>query len=136
MATAAMAACSSSTEGDSCADITGNWEVTSARGSGDCPAELDGDGKENMSFAKSADGKYSIQAPGTTGGCPANFDVATCKLTANCAITNGGGAVVVTVDFDYKFSGSTFTGTTLNAARPPLVSQACTATYRDDGKRL
>lgn len=135
-AVAVEAACSSSTDGDACGDIAGNWDVSSVRTSGNCPAELDGDGKTNMSISKGADGKYSLGAPGATGGCPANFDTATCKLTANCAVTNGAGQTVATIDFDYKFSGSTFTGTTINAARPPLVATTCSATYKDDGKKL
>lgn len=122
------------TVGGACADISGNWQVTSTRLDGNCPAELDGDGKSTQTFSRAGNG-WALVFPGVQDGCPAALDTATCKLTASCELSRDG-ALIATVSFDYTFANGTFSGTTSNAAGPPLSPSPCTATYRDTGSKL
>lgn len=135
VAAVVLGACSDDDKNESaCADISGNWAVTSTRIDGDCPAALDGDGKSTQTISRSGAG-WSLVFPGVSDGCPATLDAATCKLTASCELSQEG-KLVATISFDYTFAKGTFSGTTSNAAGPPIAEKACTATYRDTATKL
>lgn len=131
-------ACSSDVDeaAGGCADISGNYSVKSTRLGGSCDSSIDGNGESTVSFTKSADG-WTLVAPGLEGGCPGTLDAASCRFKSDCKVFDmKTGATLVTGSIDYTFSGKTFTGSTINAALPPLVSAACDASYRDNGTKL
>jgi hypothetical protein len=133
-----VGACSDDVKGSGspCSDISGNWQVTSQRLDGNCPASLDGDGKSTATFSKRADGGWQTVFPGVEGGCPGNLDAATCKFTATCELEREA-KTIATISIEYTFAaGNTFSGTTVNAAGPPIADPACNATYRDTATKL
>lgn len=131
-----LVACTSNTDGQGdCGDISGNYSVTSTRTSGSCDASMDGDGQSNVTFMKNGDG-WTAVLPGIDGGCPGKLDAKTCKFTSACKITAQDGSTLATISAEYTFAGGTFSGTTINAALPPLVKAACDATYKDTGQKL
>lgn len=135
---AAVGACSNSDDGAAspCADVSGNWEVTSVRLSGTCDPKLDGDGKSTMTLARDASGGYSMVIAGVEGACPTLLDVASCKLTSSCEVKSKDGALLATSSAEYTISNNTLTGTSIGAVKPPIVEKACTANYRETGKKL
>ncbi len=98
VAAAVLGACASE-EPASCADLSGNWAVTSTRLSGTCDPKLDGDGHSTLSIRRAADGSYSVIFQGIEGECAARVD-ASCKLTTNCELKKDG-KLVATVSLDY-----------------------------------
>lgn len=138
-----LVACSSETDGTgsssgggTCADISGNYSVTSERESGTCDPALDPKDASSVGVQKAADGTWTILIPGVTGGCPGTFDAASCKLTSACEFTGTDGSNVGTTSFTYTFTSAGFTGSTAGGFRPPVVTTACDVTYRDIGTKL
>jgi hypothetical protein len=133
-----LVACSSSSEdqaGPGCGDISGNYTAQATRVSGTCDVALDGDGKTTFSISRGDGDAWNILLPGLTGGCPATLDAA-CKLISNCELFGQDGSVIGTASVEYTFSGRTFTGTSVSAARPPAVATACSANYTQTGSKL
>jgi len=130
-------ACSSSDDaGSACANIVGNYRVKSARIDGNCDAKLDGDGTSSMTIAKQTDGSYGLTVTNVQGTCPAAFDAA-CHFTANCRVFDQNtNATLFTADYDYTFTGTSFKGSSVGGANPPLVPSACNVTYHDEGTHL
>lgn len=131
-----LVACSNSDEDSpaaGCADVAGNYNIKVTPLSGDCPP---GDGKDVQITITREGGSYGIATSVTEGACPAELNASTCKLTATCKVTDGNGATVATINHDYTFSGSTFTGTVTGSLRPPIADPACTAVARHEGTRL
>jgi len=136
-----LVACASSTTGTSgggCADISGNWELTSIKTSGDCP-ETGGDGKANITMRKDGD-SWVVVFPGVPGGCPGDFDAKSCKFVANCEVRGAadGGApkVIGAFGLDWTFDGSALKGSEIGKLFPPAAPKACEDTYTDTGKKL
>lgn len=132
------ASCSSSTEGtgtSACADISGNYRVTSTRAGGSCVEPPNSSPESTASFSRNQDGTWSLLMSGITGDCPGTLDKA-CKFIANCTGTGEDGATVATFNIEYTFTGSTFKGTTVGGLRPPAVPAACDVTYQETGSKL
>lgn len=136
-----ISACASETTGTgpSCSDVSGNWSVVSNRISGSCDPKIDGDGRSTITLTKQGDTTYAVILPGIEGGCPGRLD-ATCKLTTTCELrANSSGALIATISAEYTFSGTTFSGTTVNAILAPIpdkTEKACSANYKDVGTKL
>lgn len=132
-----VAACSEEAEPSSsnCADISGNYAVTSTRTSGNCEASLDGDGKSTVSFARDGAGGWTVVLPGIEGGCPGTLDVS-CKFLSNCELRDKAGALLATDSVEYTFSGRTFSGSAVLAAHPPIAAKSCGANYSETGSKL
>ena len=69
------------------------------------------------------------------GGCPGDFDQATCKLVANCDVTSEG-KTVGSAGLDWTFDNGALTGTEISRALPPLSDKSCNANYSDEGTKL
>jgi hypothetical protein len=136
--TAVLVACSSSTEGTGggCADITGNYTVTSVRQSGTCDPALDPQNATTVTFTRSGDG-WLVALPGIEEGCPGQLDAGTCRFTTVCKLyAKATGATISTLSIDYTFSGPTLAGSSVSGVLPPAVPKACDVTYRENGKKL
>lgn len=141
IAAAIAVACSSETEtttttptnGSGCTDITGNYSVTVTQLSGTCA----GGGQNPITLTiASVNGALNVAIPGVDGGCPADLNASTCRLSALCKITATNGALAATLNVDYTFTGTTFTGTLAGSLEPPISDPACQETVRHDGKRI
>ncbi len=138
MAAGAIAACSSNSDAapSSCADISGNYSVISARGGGNCDAKADGDGRSTVGFSR-AGADWAIVMPGLPGGCPGTLDARTCKFIATCEVqANDGGATLAHFAIDYTFSPGAFSGSTIAGVLPPAVEKPCDVTYQEKGSKL
>lgn len=119
-----------------CADVSGNYKVSSSRAAGTCDPKLDGDGQSTLAFAKNGDGSVTVLLTGIPGGCPGALDARTCRYTANCEAKGTDGATLATFSLDYTFDGATFRGSSITGARPPAVPAACDVTYSETGTKL
>lgn len=135
----AVSACSSDADGAAapspCADIAGNYSVTTSRLSGTCDASLDKT-TSTLGVTKAADGTYTLIFPGLEGGCAATLDETSCKLTAPCSAKAADGTTVATANLDYTFKKDGYTGSSAFGIRPPSVATACDVTYRETGTKL
>ena len=131
-----LAGCTSSVEAPAtCPDIGGNYKVTATRSAGTCDPKLD-PGETTVAFSKAGAG-YNVIITGLSGGCPGTLDASTCRFTANCeAKDEKSGATIETFSLDYTFSGASFKGTGIAAARPPAVATPCDVTYQEQGTKL
>lgn len=132
-----VVACSSESEGAApggCADISGNWEVTSTKTSGDCPES--GDGTATMTVTKADGGQWRVSVPAVTGGCVGDLNPTTCRLViANCDVTKNG-QTIGSFSMDWTFSGATLSGSEIGRILPPAIAKACESSYSDTGKKL
>lgn len=132
-----VVACSSESEGTApggCKDISGNWEVTSTKTSGDCPES--GDGKATMTISQANDGQWRVTVPAVTGGCAGELNPTTCELLiANCDVTRNG-QTLGSFSMDWTFSGSRLSGSEIGRILPPAVSTSCESSYSDTGRKL
>lgn len=135
-----LMACTSSTDGDDggCADVTGNYKVTTTKESGDCTTGVVG-GKGESTFAiTKTDTDFTIVIPNVEGGCPATLDAATCRFKSECRFfdkTNPD-KTIGTLTVDYTFSGPKVSGSLVLGMSPPAHSPACTEAETHDGARL
>lgn len=134
-----VSACSSETSDTAaespCADIAGNYSVTTSRVSGTCDSSLDKT-TSTLGVTKGADGTYTLIFPGLEGGCAATLDATSCKLTAPCSAKAADGTTVATANLDYTFTKKGYTGSSAFGIRPPSVTTACDVTYRETGTKL
>lgn len=116
-------------------DVTGNYKVKTHRLSGDCPNSGE-DGEITVTVSRD-NGTLLVAFPGVEGGCPADLNASTCKLTALCKIfdtkTN---ATLATFNVDYTFNEPQLSGTLAGAINPPLAATACTANASHNGTKL
>ena len=139
VAAVGIAACSSTVDGPAsggCADITGNYEVTETVTSTTCPPSGDAaDSKVHVTISKTPDG-LSLFWPNVTGGCPGTLDPASCRFQAQCEVTQNG-AVAITYNADFTFSGTKFSGSMVGGAAAGIAGpNACTISETDQGTRL
>ncbi len=137
-AVVAVAACTSETTGatgPNCADITGNWEVTSTKTGGDCAGDpAEGGSSTNVTIRKDGAG-YVVVLPAVAGGCPGELS-AQCKLISNCDVTGKDGKLAASFGIEWTFNGNSFTGSEVGRLFPPVVQTACEGQYADTGKKL
>ncbi len=137
-ATVLVVACTSETTGTTgpnCADITGNWQVTSTKTGGNCandPAQ--GDSSTNVTIRKEGD-DYVVVLPAVAGGCPGELN-SSCKFISNCDVTGKDGKLAASFGIDWTFNGSSFSGSEVGRLFPPVVQIACEGQYSDTGKKL
>lgn len=131
-----LVACSTTTtsEGSGCPDIVGNYTATAERISGTCDPALDAK-SGSFGVTKAGDG-YLVVLPGIENGCPASYDVNTCKLTSACELRDENQEVIVTTSVEFTFTARGYTGSSVNGLRPPVVATTCSATYRETGTKL
>lgn len=132
-----LVACSSETRGTggfACSDISGNYSVTVERVSGSCDPKLD---SQTASISMRKDGETWVAVlPGISGGCPGTLTESTCKFSSSCEVKDGSGNKTATSTLEYTFTATGYTGSTVNALLPPVVTTACDVTYRETGKKL
>lgn len=128
-------ASSSSSPTSACADISGNWKISSTRTDGDCDQAKFPDQSETVSFRRDGDG-WAALFPGVSGGCAGTLNGSTCQFLSNCDFTDAQGRKVTSVAADWTFSGASFKGTSATRTMPPIVPTACSANYRDTGQKL
>lgn len=136
--TLALAACGSDDDdggptrtpdvGSGCGDVRGNYSVKVSKLSGDCPA---GDGAPVTLAITTFNGALNVAIPGIEGGCPADMNQETCRLTAACKVGD-----YALFNLDYTFQGTTLTGTIAGSLSPPAADPACNITSRHEGTRL
>ncbi len=114
-----------------CADIAGNYAVKYTRESGTCDAKIDGDGTGHATYSRSQGDTWNIVFPGLDGACPATLD-ASCHMVASCVGKDKAGAVTITGSFDYRFTASGYSGSTVLA----YAALGCVVTYQGTANRL
>ena len=70
-------------DADACADISGNYSVTSRRAGGDCEQALDPKTPTTVTMQRDGDA-WNIVIPGLEGGCPGELTPSTCRYVATC----------------------------------------------------
>lgn len=118
-----------------CADVSGNYQASVERVAGSCDPSQDPK-SVSMTMRPNGDGTWSALLPGVDGGCPGRLDAASCKFTSNCAVRTGDGSLLATVNLEYTFSKTGYTGTAVNGLLPPATATRCEVIYRETGSRL
>lgn len=131
-------ACSSSDDAsEACDDIAGNYTLTATLLNGTCPPGLFATPSQGTSITIAATGSnFTILLPSISGGCPATLNRDTCKLASSCILKDKDGVTIGTLSMDYTIKDGAVSGTTVAGLSPPAVTQNCSNTYRETGKKL
>jgi hypothetical protein len=118
-----------------CANILGNWKIKATRTDGDCDKSKFKSTEYDITLRRETPSdRVVIVLPGF-GGCPGDFDQATCKLVANCDVMSEG-KTVGSAGLDWTFNNDTLTGSEISRALPPLSENPCNVNYSDEGTKL